>query len=238
MFEQQYGQYTPVDHSVWSILYKRQFEIIKHVSYPHFIKGLHELGFNEFEIPDFAALNNRLEELSGWKIYAVPGLIEARQFFKLMVFKRFGATTWIRKMEELDYLEEPDMFHDVFGHIPLLTDPVICDYLHKMAMIAEGYIDDEKIIEKISRLYWFTVEFGLVKEKNSIKIYGAGILSSPGETEYCLSKKAARIEFDLEKVINTPYKIDNFQEQYFVIDSMDELHEIILQLDKMLRKEN
>jgi phenylalanine-4-hydroxylase len=235
MTQQLYAQYTPADQSVWSLLYKRQINIIEDVSYPYFIKGVHQLGFNENAIPDFNEINKRLEKISGWKIYAVPGLIEASDFFKLMLQKQFGATTWIRKMEELDYLEEPDMFHDVFGHIPLLADPNVCDYLYKMAVIANRYISDAEIIEKISRLYWFTVEFGMVKDNNGVKIYGAGILSSPGETAFCLSEKANRVAFDLQKILDTTYRIDTFQEQYFVIESMGQLHDIILQLDGLLK---
>jgi phenylalanine-4-hydroxylase len=236
MFEQQYGLYRPGDHSVWSILYKRQIRMIRKVSYHRFAGGLTDLGFSEETIPDFKTVNKNLQVLTGWKIYAAPGLIPARQFFKLMVFKRFGSTTFIRKMDQLDYLEEPDMFHDLFGHIPLLADPMVCDYLHQLALIAERYIDNEHVIELVSRLYWYTIEFGLVKEKDELKIYGAGILSSPGETAYCLSAEATTCDFDLEKIINIPYIIDRFQEKYFVLSSMEQLPLIASALDNYLRK--
>jgi phenylalanine-4-hydroxylase len=142
-----------------------------------------------------------------------------------MHHRQFGATTWIRKIEELDYLEEPDMFHDVFGHIPLLTDTIITDYLFRLAETTMLHIDDEHIIEAIARLYWYTVEFGLVKENGDIKIYGAGILSSIGETDYCLSDEATRVPFDLKEILQTPYIKDKYQEKYFVLESMEQLTE-------------
>jgi len=223
MLAQDYQQYAAIDHNVWSLLYTRQLKKIKEVAYDHFAKGLDQLGFHEEAIPDFAQTNKRLMDITSWQIYAVPGLIDNKFFFKQMFSKQFGATTWIRKMEQLDYLEEPDMFHDVFGHVPLLADPLICDYLHGLASIAVRHLDNEAVIEAIARLYWYTIEFGLVRENDQLKIYGAGILSSIGETDFCLSEKATHVPFDLEQIIHTPYIKDTFQEKYFVLDSMEQL---------------
>lgn len=153
-----------------------------------------------------------------------------------MLFRRFGATTWIRKKSQLDYLEEPDMFHDIFGHVPLLADHRVANYLLGLARIADKYIDREEIIEKIARLYWYTIEFGLVKENNQVKIYGAGILSSIGETDYCLSDQATLVPFDLPTILQTPYIKDNFQAQYFVLEGMDQMAEAVAQLDIILQK--
>lgn len=230
MFEQLYDRYTSADHKVWSMLYARQIGAIENTSYQQFKKGLEDLGFSPTAIPNFSTINERLRRLTGWDVQAVPGLIPGKEFFTLMAAKHFVSTTWIRKMEQLDYLEEPDMFHDTFGHIPLLADPIICEYLSKLAQIAAPYLNNEQVIELIGRLYWFTVEFGLVKEHGQLKIYGAGILSSPGETEFCLSPKATRLPFNLEKVLSTPYPIDRFQEQYFVIEKMEDLPAIADQL--------
>lgn len=230
MFEQLYDQYTPTDHKVWSMLYARQIKAIENTAYQHFKKGLEVLGFSPTALPNFATINTRLRKQTGWDVKAVPGLIPGKEFFSLMASRHFVSTTWIRKIEQLDYLEEPDMFHDTFGHIPLLADPIICEYLSKLAQIAAPCLNNEQVIELIGRLYWFTVEFGLVKENGQLKIYGAGILSSPGETEFCLSPKANRLPFNLEKVLSTPYPIDRFQEQYFVIDRMEDLPDIADQL--------
>lgn len=152
-----------------------------------------------------------------------------------MYRKNFGATTWLRKKEQIDYLEEPDMFHDVFGHVPLLTDAVIGEYLFSLADIALKYNYDKTIVTAISRLYWYTIEFGLVREKNVLKVYGAGILSSPGETKYCLSPEATRENFDLRKIIAFPYIIDAFQQQYYVLNSLHQLLQASGELDEMIK---
>jgi phenylalanine-4-hydroxylase len=232
MLIQEYNQYTPQDHNTWSILFTRQIEKIKTVAYKNFGIGLRELNFQKDHIPEFVAVNKNLKEITGWQIYAVPGLIDNAFFFQQMSTKQFGATTWIRKPEQLDYLEEPDMFHDVFGHIPLLTDPNICEFLFGLAKIAMKNLDSEEVIEALARLYWYTIEFGLVKENDELKIYGAGILSSIGETDYCLSAKATRVPFNLETILSTPYIKDKYQEQYFVLESMEQLRDIHYQLEQ------
>lgn len=215
--------HAPAAVQVWNILYKRQLPKIETHAYHLFADSIDRLGFNEHQVPLFSEINKRLEKINGWQVYPVPGLIDNVDFFKAMAGKSFGATGWLRKMEELDYLEEPDMFHDVFGHVPLLCDPVISEYLHALAETALLVIDRPEAIEAIARMYWYTVEFGLVKEGNAIKIYGAGILSSIGETEFCMSEKATHLPFDIERILCTPYIKDSFQEQYFVLDSIDDL---------------
>lgn len=232
MLIQEYDKYTEQDHTTWSILFTRQIEKIKTVAYQNFELGLGKLNFQKEHIPDFLAVNKKLEQLTGWQIYAVPGLIDNAFFFQQMFTRHFGATTWIRKPEQLDYLEEPDMFHDVFGHIPLLTDPNICEFLHGLAKIAVKNLDNEEVIEALARLYWYTIEFGLIKEKGELKIYGAGILSSIGETDYCLSADARRVSFDLETILSTPYIKDKYQEQYFVLDSTGQLRKLYRQLER------
>jgi phenylalanine-4-hydroxylase len=231
MSVQNLAQYTAADHAVWNLLYHRQSLAVRESAYAPFYPNLGKLGFSSDRIPDFGQINKNLLELTGWKIYAVPGLIPNRSFFELMSGRRFGATTWIRKMEEIEYLEEPDMFHDLFGHIPLLADPAVADFLHRLAMVAEKWPDDEEKIEAIARVYWYTIEFGLVKEGEKTRIYGAGILSSIGETHYCLSADANRVPFDLQRILLTPYIKDKYQEQYFVLDSMDQLQQAVTELD-------
>lgn len=223
MLQQVYSDYTEADHETWSILYKRQLQKIQRVSYDRFEPGLGQLHFQADRIPDFALVNEKLKAITGWTIYAVPGLIDNSVFFERMLSKAFGATTWIRKREQLDYLEEPDMFHDVFGHIPLLTDPLICDFLHGMAMIAAYHEGNTEVIETLARLYWYTIEFGLVRQKGQLKIYGAGILSSIGETDYALSDAARRVPFSIEQIIGKPVIKDKYQDTYFVLESMEQL---------------
>ncbi len=223
---------TPGDELVWEKLYRRQIKTIDAVSYGSFKKGLQLLDFDPLYIPSFDRINERLQKLTGWSIYPVDGLIDNRYFFQQMLERKFGSTQWLRKMSQLDYLEEPDMFHDVFGHIPLLSDPLITDFLQGLAHIANLHSFNEDVIEMLARVYWFTIEFGLVQEGTKIKIYGAGILSSISETSYCLSLQAKRIPFQLETVLNTPYIKDKFQEQYFVLYSMNQLKNILTNLEK------
>jgi phenylalanine-4-hydroxylase len=229
---------TPGDELVWEKLYLRQIKTIDKVAYASFKKGLQLLDFDALYIPSFDQINERLQKLTGWTIYPVPGLIDNRYFFEQMLERKFGSTQWLREMSQLDYLEEPDMFHDVFGHIPLLTDSLITDFLHGLARIAGQHLGDENIIEQIARLYWYTIEFGLVQEGTKIKIYGAGILSSISETSYCLSLQAKRIPFQLETVLDTPYIKDKFQEQYFVLYSMNQLKNILMDLEKYFSQNN
>ena len=228
MLQQDYKAYTAADHRTWSVLFNSQLEKIKKVAYLNFEPGLSKLDFQPQQIPDFSLVNQKLNSITGWKIYAVPGLIDNRLFFEKMLHRRFGATTWIRKPAQLDYLEEPDMFHDVFGHVPLLTDPVICDFLHGLAEIADSHRYAEPVTEMLARLYWYTIEFGLVSTNAELKIYGAGILSSIGETDFCLSEKANRVPFDIETIIAKPVIKDKFQDCYFVLDSIQQLPDSLL----------
>jgi phenylalanine-4-hydroxylase len=230
--------WTPGDELVWEKLYRRQMKTIDLVSYASFKKGLQLLEFDPHYIPSFDEINEKLLKLTGWTIYPAPGLIDNRYFFEQMLERKFGSTQWLRTMSQLDYLEEPDMFHDVFGHIPLLTDPDITFFLEGLARIAGQHLGEEEVIERIARLYWYTIEFGLVQEGAKCKIYGAGILSSIGETAFCLSDEANRKSFHLETVLNTPYIKDKFQEQYFVLYSMSQLKNILMDLEKYFSHNN
>ncbi|MGN6434959.1 MAG: hypothetical protein ACTHMM_00440 [Agriterribacter sp.] len=228
MLQQDYSGYTAADHHTWSVLFNRQLEKIHQVAYPNFSPGLQQLDFRSDHIPDFNIVNQKLKALTGWQIYAVPALIDNRLFFEKMLHREFGATTWIRKPEQLNYLEEPDLFHDVFGHIPLLTDRLICHFLHGLAEIAAQHQYAEAVVEMLARLYWYTIEFGMVKEGGRLTIYGAGILSSIGETDFCLSEKANRVSFDIEAILAKPVIKDKFQDSYFVLDSMQQLPDSLL----------
>jgi phenylalanine-4-hydroxylase len=223
--------YSPADDKVWSILFDRQLPSVNQYAYAHFTRGLDILKFSPDLIPDFSETNHNLSQLNGWSIYPVPGLISNTDFFLAMTDKRFGVTSWIRKMEQLDYLEEPDLFHDVFGHVPLLADQRIADFLLGLAGLAKRHIESEAVIEGIARLYWYTIEFGLVREQDDLKIYGAGILSSVAETKFVMSPAAKHQQFDLETILKTPYIKDRFQEQYFVLDSIEQLNSILNELE-------
>jgi phenylalanine-4-hydroxylase len=235
---QQYDKYTAEDHQVWQILFERQIVNLPDAASEEFLEGIKRINFTSDHIPDFTEVNKILRKYTGWQLHVVAGLLPNKEFFELMKNKRFCATTWLRKMSQLDYLEEPDMFHDVFGHVPLLTNPDLCHFLEGLSLIALKYIDNELAIELVSRLYWYTVEFGLIREHGKLRIYGAGILSSVGETKYSLeSDIPQRVPYNVEEIIDTPYIKDKYQEKYFVIDSYEQLYNSVSEVERCIEKQ-
>lgn len=235
---QDYAAYTEEHFHVWEILYDRQMAILKDRAASVFMDGLEAIHFTATTIPKFDEFNIRLETLTGWNAVVVNGLIENKAFFELLKNRKFPASTWLRRMDQLDYLEEPDMFHDVFGHLPLLTNKTYCAYLYGLSKIALSYIDDPVAVELISRIYWYTVEFGLIRDNGLLRIYGSGILSSQGESIYCLKPgiPSRRIDYNVDKILDTPYIIDKFQETYFVIESCLELFESLPDIEEGIVK--
>lgn len=239
--KQAYDQYTPDDQAVWKLLFERQMERLPGRASQAYMDGIVATGFPNARIPNFEEdLNPRLRPLTGWRVVAVPGLIGNREFFELMADRQFPATTWLRTRDQLDYLPEPDMFHDTFGHVPVLTNTHFCDFLAALSRIALAHVDNEEAIQMIAQLYWYTVEFGLIQENSSLgrrgmRIYGGGILSSPGETIYALeSDVPQRIPYDVKTLLQTPYVIDRFQERYFVIDSYEQLYHSVPEIEATL----
>jgi phenylalanine-4-hydroxylase len=228
---QDWAAYTPLEHRTWDTLFERQTAMLRGRASEAFLKGVDVLRLDRPGIPDFAALNAKLAGLTGFKVVAVPGLVPDAVFFEHLVHRRFVAGRFIRTPDQLDYLEEPDVFHDVFGHVPLLADPVFADY---MQAYGEGGLRAETLhaIDKLARLYWCTVEFGLVREAGGLKLYGAGIVSSYGESVFALDDPSPnRIAFDLTRVMRTRYRIDDYQRSYFVIDSFEDLLRQTVQTD-------
>ena len=220
---QRWGDYTPAEHAMWDRLYARQTAQLPGRVVPAFMEGLERLGFAERGIPDFARLSAQLGALTGWSVVTVPGLVPEAVFFEHLSQRRFVAGRFIRTPEQIDYLEEPDIFHDVFGHVPLLAHPVFADY---MQAYGEGGLRALQFgsIHRLARLYWYTVEFGLIRAGGALRIYGAGIVSSHGESQYALDDPTPRrIAFDLRRTMQTRYRIDDYQANYFVIDSFDDL---------------
>jgi phenylalanine-4-hydroxylase len=222
--EQGWESYSPAEHALWRRLCARQAALVPRYACREFIDSLAVLDFGA-AIPRFEAVNARLARATGWRIVAVPGLLPDRVFFGHLAERRFPVTVWLRKPEEFDYIVEPDVFHDFFGHVPLLFDPVFADYLQAYG---QGGLKADRLgaIEMLSRLYWYTVEFGLIETRDGLRAYGAGILSSGGELPHCVeSREPLRIRFDLLRIMRTRYKIDTFQETYFVIRDFRELFE-------------
>lgn len=220
---QDWSRYTPTDHATWDRLFARQSALLPDRVAPAFLEGLDVLRMSKPGIPDFDELNERLVAATGWRVVAVPGLVPDEVFFDHLANRRFVAGRFIRSPEQMDYLQEPDVFHDVFGHVPLLAHPVFADY---MQAYGEGGLRAARLgaIEALARLYWYTVEFGLVRDGDALKLYGAGIVSSYGESLFALDDPSPnRLAFDLERVMRTRYRIDDYQQTYFVIDSFDDL---------------
>lgn len=234
--EQQYDKYSTEDHKVWSILYDRQLKQLEKIAEVSYLEGIGHIGFSKNKIPDFMEINESLMQQTGWKIRVVPGIIDQANFFRMLSEKTFPSSTWLRKMDELDYLSEPDMFHDAFGHMPLLTNPIFCDFFKKMGDLGVKYINFPEIIEKLGRIYWFTVEFGLIENENGLKIYGAGILSSFGESKYSLSDEPRRKRYDIVEIMNTDFDNTVIQELYFVIESYEQLSQSIELAEKEIKK--
>lgn len=220
---QAWNRYSASEHAVWDRLYARQIELLKGRASAPFLRGLENLRMSRSGIPDFEDLSERLHKLTGWRVVAVPGLVPDEVFFEHLANRRFVAGRFIRKPEQLDYLQEPDVFHDLFGHVPLLSDPVFADYMQAYGIGGLRAITFHSL-QKLARLYWYTVEFGLIREHGNLRLYGAGIVSSFGESVFALeSNSPNRILFDLERVMRTRYRIDDYQQSYFVIDSFEEL---------------
>lgn len=229
-----YENYSNEDFEVWRILFDRQIDQFPTHASQAYLDGLKIANFETGIIPDFKETNQILKETTGWQLAVVPGIVPDYTFFELMANRRFPATTWLRKKSELDYLEEPDMFHDVFAHVPLLTNQHFVNFLEELSRIGLTYMGNDEAIQLLSRVYWFTVEFGLIEEKEGLRIYGAGILSSAGETQYSLSEQPMKHPFDIEHMLNTPYRKDVFQREYFITQSYKQLYESIPEIKRLL----
>jgi phenylalanine-4-hydroxylase len=240
---QNMGDLTEEDHAVWKILCSRQSHLSQGKASVAFNEGLRSIGFSQDSIPNFAEMSKKTMPLTGMKIIPVTGLIPTKKFFTMLSDKKFPCTLWIRKRDRLDYIEEPDLFHDVFGHAPILTDRVFADFIQGFAQLALKHVENERAIMLLARIWWFTFEFGLITEmgkegKGEKKIFGGGILSSKSEVEHALSATHKHKPFNVREVMMTAYQIDRFQENYFIIDSFEQLltslPEIERQLDDLL----
>ena len=228
---QDWSHYTPEEHATWDTLFARQAKLLPNRASNAWLRGLDVLKLSKPGIPDFAELSERLMKLTGWQVVAVPGLVPDDVFFDHMANRRFVAGNFIRRPDQLDYLQEPDVFHDVFGHVPMLADPVFADYLEAYGRGGQRAMQHDAL-KYLGRLYWYTVEFGLIAEPDGLRIYGSGIVSSSAESRFALEDPSPhRLAFDLARVMRTEYRIDDFQQNYFVIPSFDELLRVTLETD-------
>jgi phenylalanine-4-hydroxylase len=228
--DQGWSSYTAAEHATWKTLFQRQTALLPGRACDEFVQGMRDLPMSADQIPDFRQLSDALMPRTGWQVVAVPGLVPDDVFFEHLANRRFPAGQFIRKPHELDYLEEPDVFHDVFGHVPMLMNPAMADFIQAYGV---GGLRAQKLgkLANLARVYWYTVEFGLVKQADGLRIYGAGIASSYSESIFALddaspNRVAFDIPNDLPRVMQTDYRIDDFQETYFAINHLDDLLEL------------
>jgi|SRR5690554_473194 len=217
--------YTEEDLWVWKTLFTRQLENIPGKASETYIQSLINMKevLNANEIPEFNTIDKWFKHSTSWSLEVVPGLIEVEDFFQLLAKKKFCSSTWLRSKDTLDYLEEPDMFHDIFGHVPLLSNPVFSAFMQEFGLLGCQFINDSEKVKQLQRLYWFTIEFGVIEENGKIKSYGAGILSSYGETKQIDEKRANFHPFDMNVILKREFRTDVMQEDYFIITSYEQL---------------
>lgn len=234
MLQQHYDRYMAQDQLVWKVLFDRQTALLHKRACSAFAQGLAAVGFHRNAIPNFAEVSQRLYKATGWQLEPVEGMLNDADFFGLLAQRKFPATVWIRSMAQFDFIEEPDLFHGVFGHVPLLMDKAFADFLHFLGYVAAQHLDDDVALTRLERLYGFTVQFGLVQERGETRMYGAGLLSSSGEIHHCIGDVTRRFPFDLATVLQTPYSEAHLQDQYFLLNSWDQLTESVAELAALL----
>lgn len=236
---QDYSKYGKEDFEVWKTLFNRQEKNLQGKAHPEYLECLNKLSpvLNADKIPDFDELSEALMAENGWSIVVVPGLIPVDQFFKLLSEKKFCSSTWLRKMDQLDYLEEPDMFHDIFGHIPLLANPAYARFIQIFGELGVKYGHDKVVEKQLQRLYWFTIEFGLIKQEEKTRIYGAGIISSSGESNHIFEDDINVSPYDVDKILHNDFITSEIQTQYYEIESFEQLFKSVGELEISLLEE-
>jgi phenylalanine-4-hydroxylase len=222
--EQNWAAYTPEHHAAWEMLYSRRMRELESTGSTVFLRGVEAIGLDASRVPDLASVNARLQPRTGWAAVPVAGFLPAEGFFECLAQRRFPTTITIRPLDQLEYLPEPDIFHDVFGHVPLHSDPAFAGFLQQFGALA-ARAETEEQTAAMARLFWFTIEFGLVREAGRIKVYGSGLISSAGDAANALGAKCDRRPFSLDAVLAQPFEIDHFQDVLFVVDSFDQLFE-------------
>jgi len=224
LIEQTYSAYTDEQHAVWAELVGRVLpELEKHAARAY-LDGFQIIGLQRDRLPRLASISARLEPRTGWNSTPVSGFLPAPAFFEMLAARRFPTTTWLRRRDSLEYTPEPDIFHDVFGHVPMHANEVFADFLQHYGRVCAS-IEDEAVLERLGRLFWYTVEFGLIREGAEVKVYGSGLISSQGECRNVTEGHCAVHAFSLDEVLDTPVKVDEFQKVLFAISSFDQMYE-------------
>ena len=224
MIKQIYSKYTEEDHRVWTALFSRIMLLLPETADKWVLEGLKKMGFPSDHIPDFHDINKRISTFTDWEIVPLETMVEDNEFIGMLADNKYPCRTWIRTPQQLEAeIDEYDIFHDVIGHTPLLTRPNYCNYLRGLGKLAQEYIDNKKAISLLKRVYWHTIQFGLKASNNDLKIYGAHLLSSRSETIYCFSAGVPKYDFNVAKIMDTPYVNHRFQEKYFTINNFEQL---------------
>jgi phenylalanine-4-hydroxylase len=231
LIEQDYSVYTDEQHAVWTELVERVSpELERHASRAY-LEGYQIIGLQRDRLPRLASISARLEPRTGWNSTPVSGFLPAPAFFEMLANRRFPTTTWLRDRDSLEYTPEPDIFHDVFGHVPMHAHKVFADFLERYGRVCAS-IEDEAVLEKLGRLFWYTVEFGLIREGNEIKVYGSGLISSHGECANVIAGNCAVRKFSLDDVLNTPVKVDEIHKLLFAIDNFDQMYDAMHEAER------
>lgn len=230
---QEWELYTEEQHEVWSILYNRRMRELERTGSEVFLRGVERIGLIRDRVPNLEELNRQLMARTRWQAVPVSGFIPAAEFFADLAVRKFPTTITVRPRESMEYVPEPDIFHDVFGHVPLHADKVFADFLQELGAVAARATDDDQTLQ-MARLFWFTVEFGLIREQGTVKVYGSGLISSVGDGANALGPKCDRRPFSLQAVIDKPFEIDHFQDVLFVIDSFDQLGEAVREMERRI----
>ncbi len=250
LIEQDWGAYTPAQHAVWAELVSRQMPALREHACREYLDGFEIIGLREDSIPDLAEVSRRLAPRTGWNSTPVSGFLPAAAFFEMLAARRFPTTTWLRGRESLEYTPEPDIFHDIFGHVPMHAHPVFADFLQQYGKVCAGLrdrnSDDPDALERMGRLFWFTVEFGVIRQAGELKIYGSGLISSHGEADYFLrSATSGALEsasgggpeirdFNLDQVLNQEFLVSEMQKVLYAIDSFEQIYEAAQEAERRL----
>ena len=230
---QNYGAYTPEEHAVWAELVHRRTPQIQEYACAEYLEGYEIIDIREDRIPNLAEISSRLRPRTAWSTTPVTGFLPARAFFEMLSLRHFPSTTWLRKRDSLEYTPEPDIFHDVFGHVPMHAHKVFADFLQYYGQLCLA-AEDEHVLEKLGRLFWYSVEFGLIRQNGKLKIFGSGVISSHGESTSVIEGKIKVEPFDLDRVLATPVTVDEIHDVLFAIDSFDQMYEALMETERRL----
>jgi phenylalanine-4-hydroxylase len=234
LIQQDWAAYTPEQHAVWAELVRRRMPQLNAHACAEYLDGFHQIGLREDTIPNLAEVNKRLGPRTGWNATPVSGFLPPDAFFEMLAARQFPTTTWLRSRDSLEYTPEPDIFHDVFGHVPMHAHPVFADFLQEYGRVCAGLTDKDKL-ERMGRLFWFTVEFGIIRQNGEIKLYGSGLISSHGESNYVLGSNGPEIrDFNLDQVLDQQFLVSEMQKVLYAVESFDQIYEAAQQAEERL----